>query len=86
MCAMFICRNDGNEVGGSVYQRMNDRMETGIQLSWTAGTNQTRFALATKYQLEAQTAIGTKINNNCQVGLSFQQCLRPGRHSSMLFV
>jgi len=74
-------RNDGNEVGGSVYQRLNNRLETGVQLAWSAGTNQTRFALASKYQLDSQTAIGVKVNNICQVGLSFQQLIRPGMSS-----
>lgn len=75
---LFANLNDGNEVGGSVYQRLNNRLETGVQLAWSAGTNQTRFALASKYQLDSQTAIGLKVNNICQVGLSFQQLLRPG--------
>jgi len=75
---LFANLNDGNEVGGSVYQRLNDRLETGVQLAWTSGTNQTRFALASKYQLDTQTAIGVKVNNICQLGLSFQQLLRPG--------
>lgn len=70
--------NDGNELGGSVYQRLNDRLETGVQLAWTAGTNQTRFALASKYQLDAFTALAAKVNNMCQVGISLQQVLRPG--------
>jgi hypothetical protein len=34
--------------------------------------------LASKYQLDSQTAIGVKVNNICQLGLSFQQLLRPG--------
>jgi hypothetical protein len=59
-------RNDANEV------------ETGVQLAWTAGSNQTRFALASKYQLDPQTVVAAKVNNICQVGLSFQQVLRPG--------
>ncbi|CAF1148605.1 unnamed protein product [Rotaria sordida] len=75
---LFANLNDGNEVGSSVYHRINDRLETGVQLAWTTGTNQTRFALASKYQLDSQTAIGAKVNNMCQVGLSFQQILRPG--------
>lgn len=73
-----IDRNDGAEVGGSIYQRLNNRLETGVQLSWSTGTNLTRFALASKYQLDPQTAIGVKVNNICQLGLSFQQMLRPG--------
>ncbi|CAF1562632.1 unnamed protein product [Rotaria magnacalcarata] len=75
---LFANMNDGNEVGGSVYQRINDQLETGVQLAWTAGSNQTRFALASKYQLDSQTLVSAKVNNICQVGLSFQQLLRPG--------
>jgi len=75
---LYANMNDSNEVGGSVYQRINDRLETGVQLAWTAGSNQTRFALASKYQLDPQTVVGAKVNNICQVGLSFQQLLRPG--------
>jgi len=75
---LFANLNDGNEVGGSVYQRINNQLETGVQLAWTSGTNQTRFALASKYQLDNQTAVGVKVNNICQLGLSFQQFLRPG--------
>lgn len=74
----IIFRNDGTEVGGSIYQRLNNRLETGVQIAWLTGTNQTRFALASKYQLDAQTAIGVRVNNICQLGLSFQQFLRPG--------
>jgi hypothetical protein len=75
---LFADMKDGNEIGGSVYQRINDRLETGVQLGWTAGANQTRFALASKYLLDPQTVISAKVNNICQVGLSFQQTLRPG--------
>jgi len=75
---LYANMNDANEVGGSVYQRINDRLETGVQLAWTAGSNQTRFAFASKYQLDHQTVVGVKVNNICQVGISFQQLLRQG--------
>ncbi len=55
-----------------------------MQLAWTAGSNQTRFAFASKYQLDPQTVVSAKINNICQVGLSFQQLLRPGIKSNLL--
>lgn len=88
ICVIFFVysRNDSNEVGGSVYQRINDRLETGVQLAWTAGTNQTRLALASKYQLDSQTAVGVKVNNVCHVGLSFQQLLRAGRSIRDVFL
>lgn len=85
ICVVSL-RNDSNEVGGSVYQRINERLETGVQLAWTAGTNQTRLALASKYQLDSQTAVGVKVNNVCHVGLSFQQLLRAGKSIRDLFL
>ena len=84
---ILLNRNDANEVGGSVYQRINDRLETGVQLAWTAGSNLTRFALASKYQLDPQTIVSAKVNNMCQVGLSFQQVLRAGiEFTFLLFI
>lgn len=44
--------NDGAEFGGSIYQRVNSDLETGVSLSWTAGTNLTRFALGAKYTVD----------------------------------
>lgn len=75
---LYANMNDGNEIGGSVYQRINDRLETGVQLGWAAGSNHTHLALASKYQLDPQTVAAVKVNNACQVFLSFQQFLRAG--------
>ncbi|MGH0180788.1 UNVERIFIED_CONTAM: hypothetical protein FKN15_019056, partial [Acipenser sinensis] len=49
--------NDGTEFGGSVYQKVNDKLETAVNLAWTAGSNNTRFGIAAKYQLDTDTAI-----------------------------
>lgn len=49
-----------------------------MQLSWTSGTNNTKFGLGTKYQLDHDAALRAKVNNNCQVGLGYQQKLRDG--------
>ena len=65
-------------MGAGVYQRLSDRLETGVQLNWVGGTNETRFALASKYQVDNQTTLAARVNNTCQLGLSLQQMLRPG--------
>ncbi|CAN7976583.1 hypothetical protein HPB47_002504 [Ixodes persulcatus] len=70
--------NDGQEFAGSLYQRVNDCLETGVQLSWTAGTNATRFGLGCVYQLDRETSVRAKVNNSGQVGLGFTHRLRPG--------
>jgi len=70
--------NDSNEVGGSLYQRVNDRLEMGVSLSWSADSNATRFALASKYALDKDATFQAKVNNMSQVGLGYSQSLRNG--------
>lgn len=50
-------RNDGTEFGGSVYQKVNNQLETAVTLAWTAGSNNTRFGIAAKYQLDSDASL-----------------------------
>lgn len=54
---MYSYRNDGTEFGGSIYQKVNDQLETAVTLAWTAGSNNTRFGIAAKYQLDKDASI-----------------------------
>ncbi len=74
--------NDGTEVGGSIYQRVNNQLELGVSLSWSSVSNQTRFALASKYQLDKTAHLQTKVNNLSQIGLSYTQQLRDGMNKN----
>lgn len=70
--------NDGQEFGGSLFQKFNPNLETGVQLAWTAGSNATWFGLGCKYQLDSDSSVRVKINNASQLGLGYQQKLREG--------
>lgn len=70
--------NDGQVFGGSVYQKINNKMETGVNLGWTASDNSTSFGIGLKYKLDADASVRAKINNTSQVGLGYQQKLRDG--------
>ncbi|KAG7263378.1 hypothetical protein CRUP_000567 [Coryphaenoides rupestris] len=70
--------NDGSEFGGSIYQKVNEQLETAVNLAWSAGTNGTRFGIAAKYQLDSNTALSAKVNNASLVGIGYTQTLRPG--------
>lgn len=70
--------NDGTEVGGSIYQKVNDQLGMGVSLSWSSVNNATRFALASKYQLDKYATLQAKVNNLSQIGLSYSQEMRPG--------
>ncbi len=49
--------NDGQEFTGSVYQRVNPQLESGINLAWTSGNNTTRFGLGCIYKLDSDSSI-----------------------------
>lgn len=70
--------NDGTEVGGSIYQKVNDQLQLGVSLSWSSVNNATRFALASKYQVDKHATVQAKVNNLSQVGFSYSQQLRDG--------
>ncbi|KAK7122230.1 hypothetical protein R3I94_019375 [Phoxinus phoxinus] len=70
--------NDGTEFGGSIYQKVNDDLETAVNLSWTAGNSNTRFGIAAKYMLDSSSSISAKVNNSSLVGIGYTQTLRPG--------
>ncbi|XP_060106441.1 voltage-dependent anion-selective channel protein 3 isoform X2 [Heteronotia binoei] len=70
--------NDGTEFGGSIYQKVSDKVETAVNLAWTAGSNNTRFSIASKYQLDDKTSVSAKVNNASLIGLGYTQTLRHG--------
>jgi voltage-dependent anion channel protein 2 len=77
---MFPCgRNDGQEFGGSIYQKVSPKLDTAIDLNWTAGSNETRFGIGCKYELDKEASVRAKVNNLSQIGLGYQQKLREGR-------
>ncbi|XP_071435431.1 non-selective voltage-gated ion channel VDAC3 [Pithys albifrons albifrons] len=70
--------NDGTEFGGSIYQKVNNKVETSVNLAWTAGSNNTRFGIAAKYQLDEKTSLVGKVNNASLIGVGYTHALRPG--------
>jgi len=70
--------NDGQEFGGSVYQKVNPNLETGVQLAWCAGNNATSFGLGCVYSIDEDTSLRAKINNSSQIGLGITHKLREG--------
>lgn len=53
----FPRSNDGTEFGGSIYQKVNEELETAVTLAWTAGSNNTRFGIAAKYKLDKDASL-----------------------------
>ncbi|NXO99862.1 VDAC3 protein, partial [Certhia brachydactyla] len=70
--------NDGTEFCGSIYQKVTERVETSVNIAWTAGSNNTRFGIAGKYQMDDQTSVVAKVNNASLIGIGYTHTLRPG--------
>uniref|UniRef100_A0A286XUD4 Non-selective voltage-gated ion channel VDAC1 n=1 Tax=Cavia porcellus TaxID=10141 RepID=A0A286XUD4_CAVPO len=70
--------NDGTEFGGSIYQKVNKKLETAASLAWTAGNSNTRFGIAAKYQIDPDACFSAKVNNSSLIGLGCTQTLKPG--------
>lgn len=69
---------DGQVFNGSVYHKVSGAIETGVTLGWTASSNATTLGLGCKYVLDSDASIRAKVNNASQIGLGYQQKLRPG--------
>lgn len=75
----FPDSQDGQEFGGSIYQRINSKLESAIQLAWSSGSNNTKFGIGAKYDLDQDAALRAKVDNSSLVGLGYQQRLRDGK-------
>ncbi|CAO2610902.1 Voltage-dependent anion-selective channel protein 1 [Lemmus lemmus] len=70
--------NDGIEFGGSVYQKVNKKLETAANLAWTAGDSSTHFGIAAKHQVDPDACFSAKVNSSSLIGLGYTQTLEPG--------
>ncbi|XP_027889671.1 voltage-dependent anion-selective channel protein 3 isoform X1 [Xiphophorus couchianus] len=70
--------NDSTEFGASIYHKANKNLDAAVNLAWTAGSNNTRFGIGTKYQLDKDSSLSAKVTNAGVVGLGYTHTLRPG--------
>ncbi|XP_013070257.1 voltage-dependent anion-selective channel protein 2-like isoform X3 [Biomphalaria glabrata] len=75
--------NEGQEFVGSIHQKVTDSLEAAVNLSWTAGTGNTSFAVGGKYKLDDDASISLKVNNQSHVGIGYTQTLRDGVKMTM---
>uniref|UniRef100_A0A2I3GHD8 Uncharacterized protein n=1 Tax=Nomascus leucogenys TaxID=61853 RepID=A0A2I3GHD8_NOMLE len=57
---------------------VNKKLETAVNLAWTAGNSNTHFRIAAKYQIDPDTCFSAKVNNSSLIGLGYTQTLKPG--------
>lgn len=71
--------DNGKDFGGSIYQKVSDKLDCGVSMKWSAGSADTLFGVGAKFALDADTSLHAKINNKSLIGLGYQQKLRPGQ-------
>lgn len=62
------CRKDGQEFNGSIFHKVNDDLNAGVQLAWTSGSNATKFGIGAQYALDKNTSVRGKISNDSLIG------------------
>jgi len=70
--------NNLNEYGSNIFVKAANQVDIGANLSWTTGENNARFGLAAKYDLDKDTTIRAKINNQSLLGVGLTHTLKPG--------
>lgn len=70
-CLVLYFSNDGTEFGGSIYQKVNSNLETAVNLAWTAGSNNTRFGLGAKYQLDKDASLSVRTDKTSCTRLTY---------------
>lgn len=69
---------DGRILEGSVFHRVNDRLETGVELGWTAAQRSTFFGFGAKYCPDKDTTVRVKLQSGNKVGMSYQYNIQEG--------
>ncbi|XP_048479469.1 voltage-dependent anion-selective channel isoform X1 [Plutella xylostella] len=70
--------DNGKDFGGSIYQKVSDKLECGVSMKWSAGSSDTLFGVGSKFLLDSDASLHAKINNKSLIGLGYQQKLRQG--------
>lgn len=66
---MFLYSADNKIFGGSVFQKLSDQLDLGLQVSWSSENNDSSLAVGTQYQLNKDVKLRAKINNKSQLCL-----------------
>ena len=64
---LTVCRCDGRILEGSVFHRVNDHLETGVELGWTASSRSTFFGFGAKYCPDKDTTVRVCTFEHCLV-------------------
>lgn len=70
--------DDGQEFNCSIYQKLDENLDTGINVAWSSNSNVAKFGLACHHKLDKETAVRAKVNSASQISVALIHRLRPG--------
>lgn len=74
---LHSCVNGSTVFGGSIYQKVNQKIEMSINLTQVVDSN-TYSGLTAKIKLDCRAFLSAKVNNTGLIGLSYKLALQPG--------
>uniref|UniRef100_A0A0A9YBY0 Voltage-dependent anion-selective channel n=1 Tax=Lygus hesperus TaxID=30085 RepID=A0A0A9YBY0_LYGHE len=70
--------NKGTDFTGSIYHKVNDKLELGVFITWSADINVSESGVGCKYMVDADTALRFKVNNQAVLGAAYTHKLKEG--------
>ena len=64
MFHVWLRRKDEQQFVGTIYHKVSRRLETAVQMEWSAGSNDTKFAIAAKYCPDIDTTFRVLATNS----------------------
>lgn len=61
-----------------MFHKVSNKLEAGVNLSWASDNNDTDFGIGCKYNLDNDSALRLKVNNQSLIGIGYSQRLRDG--------
>lgn len=75
----YFYSNDNKIFGGSVFQKLSDQLDLGLQVTWSSENNDSSLAVGTQYALNNDVKLRAKINNKSQLSLGSGLKIKDGK-------
>lgn len=76
--------NDGAKYVGSIHHQVNSQLSAAAMLNWTSGSKDpASLTVCGRYDVDKETFVKAKLDNNLRLGISYVQSLRPGVQITM---
>jgi len=76
--------NDGSKYVGSIHHQVNSNLSAAAMLQWASGSKDpASLTVCGRYDIDGETYMKAKLDNQLHLGISYVQSLRPGVQLTM---